>query len=370
MSNVEVVVGDLFESRAQTLTNTVNTVGVMGKGISLEFKRRYMDMYHDYVHRCEQQLVRLGEPYLFRPLIPPWILNFPTKEHWRSRSRLDAICHGLEWLLDHYRPWGIESLAVPPLGCGEGGLEWRIVGPTLYQGLSQLDIPVLLYAPFETPHEELQPTFLISASSSAPPATRVPASAVALAVIVERITEWQHYYPIGRISFQKIAYFATTAGIPTRLRFDRRSFGPFSEDIKRLQSSMINNGLISEQKQGRMYITNPGTTLAHAKQAFAEELQKWEPEIEQVVDLFLRLPSSRFVELAATVHDVATSLSHRNRARGNDDVAASELVEAVRTWKARRSPPFRDDEILSAIETLQYLRWIEVAGARDHLYTA
>ena len=370
MNNVQVVVGDLFKSNAQTLTNTVNTVGVMGKGISLEFRQRFTDMYDDYVHRCEQDLVRLGEPYLFRPLIPPWILNFPTKEHWRSRSTLDAICRGLQWLVDHYESWGIESLAIPPLGCGEGGLEWRIVGPTLYQGLSQLDIPVLLYAPFETPHEELQPLFLGSAYSSAPPTSRVPASAVAIAVIVDSITQWQHSYPIGRISFQKIAYFATKAGIPTKLQFERRSFGPFSEDIKRLQTSMINNGLISEQKQGQMYITNPGPTLTDARQVFAEELHGWESQIERIVDLFLRLPSSRFIELAATVHDVAISLSHRSRSHGNDEVAISELLDAVRAWKARRNPPFREDEILSAIETLEYLGWIEVARSYDRLHTA
>jgi O-acetyl-ADP-ribose deacetylase (regulator of RNase III) len=149
VSNVRVLIGDLFASRAQTLTNTVNTVGVMGKGIALEFRKRFPVMYEDYVARCEAGEVQLGRPYLFTPLVPPWILNFPTKEHWRSLSRLDAIIDGLDHLYKHYEEWGIESLAVPPLGCGEGGLEWRIVGPSLYRGLSRLDIPVELYAPFD-----------------------------------------------------------------------------------------------------------------------------------------------------------------------------------------------------------------------------
>src|SRR6266508_6326123 len=142
----------MFESDAQTLVNTVNCVGVMGKGIALEFKKRFPDMYADYVARCERGQVRLGEPYLYRTPVPPWILNFPTKDHWRSVSRLEDIIQGLDHLLQHYEEWGIKSIAVPPLGCGQGQLEWRVVGPTLYRYLSRMDIPVELYAPHGTPH--------------------------------------------------------------------------------------------------------------------------------------------------------------------------------------------------------------------------
>src|SRR5437667_2509521 len=153
---VRTLEGDLFESSAQTLVNTVNCVGVMGKGLALEFKKRFPDMYEDYVRRCAAGQVRLGEPYLFRALLPPWILNFPTKDHWRSVSRLADIVAGLTYLERHYRAWGIESLAVPALGCNNGGLEWRVVGPTLYRHLSQLEIPVELYAPLGTPQVQLR----------------------------------------------------------------------------------------------------------------------------------------------------------------------------------------------------------------------
>ena len=136
--SVDVVVGDLFESDAQTLTNAVNTVGVMGKGIALGFRRKFPDMYGDYVSRCRKGEVKLGEPYLFRVSgnyhpgrdqptldgleeltraeenLQRFILNFPTKAHWRSRSKIDAIHGGLVHLADNYREWGIESLAVRP----------------------------------------------------------------------------------------------------------------------------------------------------------------------------------------------------------------------------------------------------------------
>ena len=153
---IKVLIGDLFTSKAQTLVNTVNCIGIMGKGIALEFKKRFPDMFKDYEERCKRKEVKLGKPYLYRRLMLPWILNFPTKGHWRSVTKLADLERGLEYLLAHYKEWGITSLAVPPLGCGEGQLEWRVVGPTLYRYLSRMDIPVELYAPYGTPHEELQ----------------------------------------------------------------------------------------------------------------------------------------------------------------------------------------------------------------------
>lgn len=175
---VHVLIGDLFQSKAQTLVNTVNCVGVMGKGVALEFKKRFPEMYEDYVQRCQRKQVKLGQPYVYKTLVPPWILNFPTKDHWRSVSRLEDIVRGLKYLEQHYQEWGIISLAAPPLGCGQGQLEWRIVGPTLYRYLKRLQIPVELYAPYGTPHEELQPTFLEKnegngVHSALPPPSRI-----------------------------------------------------------------------------------------------------------------------------------------------------------------------------------------------------
>lgn len=157
MSNVTVRSGDLFQSEAQTLTNAVNTVGVMGKGIALGFKKRFPKMYEDYSRRCERDEVALGKPYLFKETMSEkWILNFPTKENWRNRSSLSSIQDGLAYLREHIHEWGITSLAVPSLGCGLGGLEWTVVGPVIYRGLAQLDIPVELYAPYGTPRENLE----------------------------------------------------------------------------------------------------------------------------------------------------------------------------------------------------------------------
>lgn len=143
---VTLVFGDLLASRAQTLVNPVNCVGVMGKGLALAFKQRFPKMYLDYQMRCRVGQVKLGIPYLFEES-EVGILNFPTKGDWRTGSRLEDIVQGLEYLWAHYREWDITELAVPALGCGEGGLAWASVGPVLDRYLAQLQIPVELYMP-------------------------------------------------------------------------------------------------------------------------------------------------------------------------------------------------------------------------------
>lgn len=136
--------GDLFASQAQTLVNPVNCVGVMGKGLALAFRQRFPRMYHDYLARCRRGEVRPGQPYLFAETTP-WILNFPTKDHWHNPSKLSCIEDGLKALVDQIPTWGIESLALPALGCGLGQLSWDAVRPLLVRHLEPLDIPVEVY---------------------------------------------------------------------------------------------------------------------------------------------------------------------------------------------------------------------------------
>lgn len=284
--------GDLFESEMQTLVNTVNCVGVMGKGIALGFKKHFPDMFADYVVRCEQNEVNLGQPYLYKSLVPPWVLNFPTKDHWRSVSKLDSIVHGLEYLLENYKEWGITSIAVPPLGCGEGQLEWLIVRPTIYRYIRKMDIPAILYAPYGTPHEELKPEFLdkeshIAVGEQNPLKQRVQPGLIGLVEILKRIEEQPYHRPVGRTIFQKIAYVATEEGLPTGLRYERGSFGPFTRELKGVTTRLINNGLICEEKQGGMFSVKVGKTFDDARMVYAEKLEQWNSIIEKVVDLFL-----------------------------------------------------------------------------------
>ncbi len=145
----EMITGNLFDSDCQTITNAANCVGVMGKGIALEFKLRYPDMYSDYVERCKQKTFKIGQCYVYKSRLLPWILNFPTKSHWRQRSKLEDVQVGLDHLAANVADWGITSLAIPAIGCGLGGLDWTVVRSEILTRLQSLGIRIVLYQPKE-----------------------------------------------------------------------------------------------------------------------------------------------------------------------------------------------------------------------------
>jgi O-acetyl-ADP-ribose deacetylase (regulator of RNase III) len=183
--------------------NTVNTFGIMGKGVALAFKKRYPAMYLDYVRRCDRHEVKLGEPYPYET-DDHLIINFPTKQHWRSVSRLSDIIAGLEYLELYYKEWNVRSLAVPPLGCGNGQLEWRIVGPVLLRHLRRLDIPVELYAPHGSSlFNETQLDLLNQDGGRAEPQWQLAPWLVAVAEIVHRLESQRYHWPVGRVMLKR-----------------------------------------------------------------------------------------------------------------------------------------------------------------------
>jgi O-acetyl-ADP-ribose deacetylase (regulator of RNase III)/uncharacterized protein YwgA len=356
---VKVLVGDLFSSKAQTLVNTINCVGVMGKGIARKFKERFPEMNLDYVARCKRGEVRLGRPYLYRRLYEPWVLNFPTKDHWRSVSRLQDIEAGLRHLAEHYRSWGITSLAVPPLGCGNGQLDWRVIGPTLYRHLCDLEIPVELYAPFGTPENELSEAFLSEEVSVEEMQRFTSGHAIepawfALVALLARIEREPYHPPIGRTSFQKLAYFATESGLPTGLHFEKRSFGPFSADLKKQITRLQNNGLIREERSGRMYRICVGPAYRDALKVFRPALEAWADKLRNLLDLFLRMDTTQ-AEIAATVHFAVHHLLETPETATEEDV-----LEVVREWKKKRRPSLDEARVAESIRYLNMTGWIEV----------
>jgi O-acetyl-ADP-ribose deacetylase (regulator of RNase III)/uncharacterized protein YwgA len=362
---VKVLIGDMFESKAQTLVNTVNCVGVMGKGIALEFKKHFPEMFKNYIERCERKEVKLGKPYLFKRLALPWILNFPTKDHWRSVANINDIERGLKYLLQQYKEWGITSLAVPPLGCGYGELEWRIVGPTLYRYFSQMDIPVELYAPYGTPHEELKIEFLSQEAKAkielAMPSPKwIKPAWIALVEILNRIEKEPYHWPIGRTTFQKIAFVATQEGLPTGLHYRKSSFGPFSTEVKGLITKLMNNGLIYEERLGRMFSVKIGRTFEDARRAYLDDLKQWDPIIEKVRDLFMRM-QTRQAEIVATVLFAASDVAISKKEKPTE----IEVLEEIRKWKKRRRPLLDESEVAITIRNLAALKWLNVRPSED-----
>lgn len=336
---VKILIGDIFESKADALVNTVNTVGVMGKGLALGFKNRFPDMFADYARRCKRGGVRLGQPYLYRRSAPPHIVNFPTKGHWRSRSNLSDIVRGLEYLEAHIHEWGITSLAVPSLGCGEGKLEWSIVGPTLYRHLDRLGTLVELYAPFK-----IEPGW------------------IALVVILEQVSQERYHWIVNRTGFQKIAYFATEVGIPTGLVYKRGSYGPCAAGIEQLLSRLENNGLIRERQsfESKTSETLVGPAYLDVKHAYASMLDVWKDKIDRVVDLIVRMAPND-AAIAAAAHFVATEYARQHGRRATEH----EVYEAVLQWKKSRRPPLDPVRVAMAVRGLNILRWLNVSASSD-----
>lgn len=143
---------DIFDNeyikQPYTLVNAVNCVGIMGKGIALEFKNRYPLMYKDYMEKCFRNEIALGTPYHYSDGKGTSIINFPTKYHWKDKSNFSDITKGLEIIVDKYKEWGIKRLAMPAIGCGLGGLDWFDVKKEINYKFKDLDVFVLVSTPF------------------------------------------------------------------------------------------------------------------------------------------------------------------------------------------------------------------------------
>ena len=363
------LIGDLFSSRAQTLVNTVNCVGVMGKGVALEFKRRWPAMFEDYHARCDRQQVRLGEPYLYRDLSGVAIVNFPTKGHWRSPSRVADIAAGLDYLAAHLEPWGIQSLALPPLGCGNGGLEWAEVGPLIFSKLRDLPVDIEVYAPFGTPAHQLTEDFLALPSQMALPGQgqrteKLNPDWVAVLEVVRGLQAQPYANPIGRTIFQKLCYVVTEMGVPTGFRFSKAAYGPFSPDVKAALHEMANRNWVLEKPLGRMVALTVSRQYEHDRSRFKGPIEAHQKRIAKAVDLFSRIKSTDQAEEVTTVLYASRQLKQE---RGTDTVAEQEILDYVLTWKKKWQEQEKRLAVASAIRNLVLLGWMRAEISDDLL---
>lgn len=358
---MKILIADILKSKAQTIINTVNCVGIMGKGIALEFKKHFPVMFADYIKRCEHKEVKLGVPYIYKTLVLPQIINFPTKDHWKSVSKITDIEKGLDYLVSHYKEWDIKSLAVPPLGCGNGQLEWKVVGPLIYKKLKDLDIPIEIYAPYGTNPRELTFEFLERDSNSMQEQVRrtyqsaINPAWVALVEIVNCIEKQPYHWPVGRTIFQKIAYVATQEGLPTGFQYQKGSFGPFSRDLKNAEIKLINDNLLQEERLGKMFRVKVGPNYETVRRNFRPFYDKWSAIIEKTTDLFMRTNTDE-AEIVATVMFAADTLKKIK----NTIPSETEVFDYVMQWKQKRRPPIDKAEVASTIRNLGILQLLEV----------
>lgn len=356
------LIGDLFESRAQALVNTVNCVGVMGKGVAEQFKKRYPEMFEDYKRRTDEKAVRLGEPYLFQDPSGRQIVNFPTKGHWRSPSRLTDVERGLDYLAAHVTEWGITSLAMPPLGCGNGGLEWSEVGPLIYQKLHRLPIDVELYAPYGTPKQQLTSEFLaapsqMSLEGKGQKAKPLKPEWVVLMEVLRALEAQPYANPVGRTIFQKICYVVTEMGVPTGFEFGKGSYGPFAGEVKVALHDFANRNWLNEQQLGRMLALRIGPQYERDRSRFKAEIDLYRKKIGKAVDLFSRIKSTDQAEEVMTVLFASRQLK---RSKPTADATEQDLFDYILDWKKTWRTEEKKEAVAGTIRNLVLLGWLRL----------
>lgn len=366
------LIGDLFESRAQTLVNTVNCVGVMGKGVAALFKQRYPQMFKDYAARCDRKEVRLGEPYLYRDLSGVRIVNFPTKDHWRSPSKLADIERGLDYLATHAAEWKIESLALPPLGCGNGGLKWSEVGPLIYRKLAGLPIEISAYAPYGTRSQQLTEAFLSAPSQMSLDGRGEaqkplnPAWIVPLEVLRE-VQNQPYANPVGRVIFQKICYVVTEMGVPTDFQFGKGNYGPFSDGVKPALNDFSNRNWVDEHPLGRMMALRVTLQYERDRRKYFAVINEYRKKIAKTVDLFCRIKNTQQAEEVMTVMYASRQLK---KSRKNGEVTEQDLYDYILDWKTTWNTPSKEQAVASAIRNLVLLGWMRLSISENLCETA
>lgn len=356
------LIGDLFASEAQTLVNTVNCVGIMGKGVAQEFKRRYPAMFEDYAERCERKQVRVGEPYPYRDRSGILIVNFPTKDHWRSPSRLADIERGLDYFVQHHEVWGIESVAFPPLGCGNGGLSWEEVGPLIYGKLRGLGIDVEVYAPYGTPKRQLEEDFLggpaqMELEGKGRKHNKLNPEWVVLIEVLSELEKQPYANPVGRTIFQKICYVVTEMGVQTGFKFGKGSYGPFADEVKVALHDFANRNWLHEERLGKMIALRVGSHYVKERSKYEEVLKRHERRITKTVDLFSRIKNTEQAEEVLTVLFASRQLK---QTKAQDEVAEQDLYEYILDWKKAWRTEEKKHAVASAIRNLVMLGWMRL----------
>jgi len=346
---IEFTQGNLLEARAEALVNTVNTVGVMGKGIALQFKQAFPTMYREYERACAAGEVKLGQMHVvdLGGLVggPRWIINFPTKGHWRTKSRMADVEAGLKDLVQVIREAGIQSIALPPLGCGLGGLSWEQVRPRIEAALAEVpEVKALVFAPGGAPAAEAMPN-----RTERPKMTMGQASLIAL---MDRYLRGLLDPFVSLLEIHKLLYFLQASGQPLRLKYEAQAYGPYATNLRQVLIRMEKH-YTQGYGDGKDTPTKPIELLPGAV-VEAESFLKTDDDTLQrmnCVDALIEGYEDAYgLELLSSVHWVMT---HDPAARTDADVA----VQAVQSWNSRKSRTLKSEHLIKAWQRLTEFGW-------------
>ena len=343
---IERTKGNLLKADAEALVNTVNCVGYMGKGIALQFKQAFPENFEVYQKACHTGDVKPGSMFIFKTgsmFNPKYIINFPTKRHWRGDSKIDDIKAGLVALVQEIKQLNIQSVAVPPLGCGLGGLNWNLVRPMIEKAFEALpEVQVFLFAPEGAPNEKQMPV-----------RTERPQLTVARALFLKLMEQYLiPAYRLTLLEIQKLAYFLQEAGEPLRLKYEAGLYGPYAHNLNKvleiLEGHYIRGYGDSQRPDVELELLNDA--IGEATTYLANNTQSTE-RLTRVAEVIEGFETPYGLELLSSVHWVAT----HGEVRAQDEESA---IAGIHSWNERKRAMFKPNHIRMAWRRLQEQHWI------------
>src|SRR6266581_8444571 len=337
---IELTQGNILKADADALVNTVNCVGFMGKGIALQFKKAYPENFDAYQKACSAGEVQPGRMFIFElhsMLNPKYVINFPTKRDWRAKSRYEDVESGLKTLIVEVRRLDIRSIAVPPLGCGLGGLDWRKVRPMIEQAFALLPkVRVLLFEPAGAPEAKAMPV-----------RTERPKLTVARALFIRLMDQYvAQAYRLTMLEIQKLAYFLQEAGQPLKLKYQAGHYGPYAPNLNKVLEVLerhYTSGYGDTQKPDVEIELLDGA--AEEAEAFLSDHAAEHERLARVSRLIEGFETPYGLELLSSVHWLA---AHANPLAEDKD----EAVEGIAAWNDRKRQMFRPEHIRLAWDRL------------------
>lgn len=351
---IEYKSGDILRADAEALVNTVNCVGVMGRGIALQFKKAFPKNFMAYAAACKNEEVQPGRMFVFETeqlTNPRYIINFPTKRHWRGKSRMEDIDAGLTDLVATIRQHDIRSIAIPPLGSGLGGLEWSEVKARIEEHLVSLDdVQVMVYEPKGAPTSDR-----MVHNRDVP---KMTAGRAALVELMERYLRGLLDPFVTLLEVHKLMYFMQEAGEPLRLKYRQAPYGPYAENLRHVLNA-IEGHMVSGYADGGDAPDKPLKLVPGAMEeasAFLEQGSDTLTRFDRVSALVEGFESPFGLELLSTVYWV---LKHE------EPQSVDEVVQQTYAW-AERKRQFTPRQIGLAVDVLAERGWVDKPATWSH----
>lgn len=349
---IEFKTGNILQEDVEALVNTVNCVGFMGRGIALQFKKAWPENFKAYAAACRRNEVQPGKMFVFetgRLTNPRFIINFPTKRHWRGKSRLEDIESGLRALVEEIRKRNIKSIALPPLGSGLGGLPWAKVRQRIEQLLGSMDkVRIVVFEPSETP--------ILPASMHRGKVPIMTPGRAALVGLMDRYLKGLLDPFVSLLELHKLMYFMQEAGENLRLRFTKGPYGPYAENLRHvlnITEGYFTSGYGAGGDQPDKVIELVPGALEDARLVLSKR-SKTRERFERVADLVDGFESPHGLELLATVHWIA---------KRENPASETDLIERFYAWDERKKR-FTRNQIMLALRVLKEKGWIEPLPAQ------